>query len=151
MEFMSEFALLLMSLLVLSCHINVTRAVGPSHCSTSHCMCRTEQPQFDGCIRTMTHHRTDASVDCGCIRSIAPTNTAPSLLAIVLRERENRSRRGCDAAEGESRRAGADSRARNNNANMSSLVHLLPASVCRGHLSCVQGARGRTRTRSGDD
>ena len=33
-----------------------------------------EQPQFDGCIRTMTHHLTDASVERGCIRQLAPAS-----------------------------------------------------------------------------
>ena len=57
----------------------------------------------------------------------------------------------CDATEGESRRAEASSRVQRDNANASSLMHLLPASVHRGRPSCVQGARDRTRTRSGEN
>ena len=101
-----------------------------------------DDPSSNGCIRRPRMHPQRSA------RQHSPKS--PRCCAPRAREHTG-TRTRCDAAEGESRRAGADSRARKNNANASSLVHLLPASVRCGHSSCVQGARGRTRTRSGDD
>ena len=73
-----------------------------------------EQPQFDGCIRTMTHRRTDASVDRGCIRCLAPAHTA---------------RRLATSGRVEEGRSGQQST--RDDADALSLVRLLSASVLR--------------------
>ena len=110
-----------------------------------------EQPQFDGCIRTMTHRRTDASVECGCIRCLAPAHTARRLATSPLRsegagrdqQEDGVGRRSGRVEEG---RTGAGSRARETaRLRRLSCSALRPCSSCARRASVLVAVEVRAR------
>ena len=74
----------------------------------------------------------DASIERGCIHTVAPAHSPQSPRCCAPRAREQTgTRTRCDAAEGESRRAGAGSRRTRDDVDASPLVPLLLASILR--------------------